>query len=308
MDDYSTYISNTTALENHKEKISKKIRDLLSESAPSRIFHYTSAVGLRSILESSVLWFTKWNCLNDTSEYKIVHSLIEDCLLEFEEDNDFVNLIKDYNSFELATKNNGVRWNLEHNIFILSFSSARDRLNMWNYYTKSTESDGYSIQFDNFPFTPNDENHLINISSVIYNENRQKEIVRELLQELYNSYKNEELSKGGYDERDMIMAHLYDSVVSNIGCLLKHPAFKDEEEVRAILHLKQGSEKKIQYRTSKGIIVPYVAVSFDRNSISDVMLSPSLTNKNAIMGIRDFRNNQKCLFSISQSNIPFRNV
>lgn len=308
MNALSTYISNSIALEKHKEKIFNRIRDSLNERDTSNLFHYTSAAGLLSILKSSELWFTKWNCLNDASEYKIVHALIENCLSEFADDNDFVDLIRDYNSFELSTKNNGERWNIEHNVFIASFSYAKDRLNMWNYYTKSAESDGYSIQFDNIAFQTNKENYSITVNSVIYDENQQIELVRSLLHELYDSYKNEDLSQGGVDERDMIISHLYDLVVSNIGCLLKHKAFKGEDEVRAILHLKNGSENKIQYRTSNGIIVPYIVAGFNRSCISEIMISPSLTNKNAIMGLRDFKNNQKCDFRISQSNIPFRNM
>jgi hypothetical protein len=307
MDDFSYFIINTDALESHKKRISGIINSLITKNS-SPLYHYTSAAGIISILKSSELWFTKWNCLNDASEYKIVHSLIENCLSEFADDNDFVDLIRNYNSFELSTKNNGEIWNTEHNIFIASFSSAQDRLNMWNYYTKSAESDGYSIQFDNIAFQANKEHYSITVSSVIYDEIQQKELVKSLLHELYDSYQNKDLSQKGVDDRDMIMAHLYDLVVSNIGYLLKHAAFKDEEEVRALLYLEKDSENIIQYRASNGTIIPYIAVNFDKNSISEIMLSPSLANKNAIMGLRDFKNNQKCDFRISQSNIPFRNM
>lgn len=305
LDDSDPKIWNEDAYNRYSNIITEQIQNFFT-TPDFPIYHYTSASSLCSILTQQKLWFTKWNSLNDPTEFKLIHDIIQDELNQYKDDKKFFRMIQDYNSFDIFLKNNGENWNTEHNIFIMSGTRKRDALNMWTCYTKSAQTDGYAIKFDCEPYTNPENNTTIYLTEVIYDREEQNRIIRHFLEELHKAYIDDNLAQHGVDDRDLIMAYLFDLVILNIGCRFKDSAYREEQEIRAIFHIPEGNEEKIQYRTSNGIIIPYVPIGLNTNAVREICISPSLKNKAAIPGIRSIKNALNYNFKIVQSEIPFR--
>lgn len=192
---------------------------------------------------------------------------------------------------------------MEYNTFVLSFTRKNDALCMWTRYANSQQNDGYSIAFDDV-FAYSCKDYSIELVPVVYNANKQQEIVKEILRYLYMAFNDNDLSKYEKYDRKSIIDDLFGLVVQRICGSFKHEAYKDEGEVRAILHL--NNEKLIQHRTSGGIIIPYVPVKIDTNKIKNVTISPAVRYNVALPGIRSLKNDLGLKFEITQSEIPFR--
>lgn len=105
------------------------------------IYHYTSREGLRGILESGKLWFSKIDCLNDKNEiFDGINLFIG---------NLFKGIISEDDTVSINKIKGLVYENLSQNlIFVCSFSKKKDEIALWDYYTKDTKRQGYNIAFE----------------------------------------------------------------------------------------------------------------------------------------------------------------
>ena len=276
-----------------------------------QIYHYTSSVGLYNILTKRKLWFTRWDCLNDYSENKIIHDLIAEGLEAFSDYPDFVTCISNINDLQRKWKDESDAFRTDSNLFIASFSLNGDALNLWTYYTKSAQSDGYSIGFkydDIFC-----ENGLdIIISEVIYDPVHQKRIVAKILESFLAIFNNLGKNDTTRIDRYMIMGRRFEYYISEISCFFKHPAFFAEEEVRAVVRMHKDSidhiELPLQVRPNGGMLVPYTELEFKNEQVASVTISPTLVDKPVFPGLQVLRNELGMNFEIRRSQIPFRSM
>lgn len=109
--------------------------------SPSHIYHYTSPVGAMGVIENNTLRFTDRNYLNDYSEGMYTLDLCLENLNDLTEEGKFRDYIR--NSLEERKKNpNGD----EFYIYQCSFSTNKDSLCLWNYYTKDNGIKGYNLK------------------------------------------------------------------------------------------------------------------------------------------------------------------
>jgi Protein of unknown function (DUF2971) len=106
-----------------KEEEANKIRDTL--------YHYTTAAGLKGILESESIWFTDFRHLNDPSEVEHGLELCRDVIGLRKQDQDgrvrlFLDMLADFMRMDNLSRT------LEY--FIGSFSQASDDLGQWRAY------------------------------------------------------------------------------------------------------------------------------------------------------------------------------
>jgi len=96
----------------------------LADSVDEVIYHYTSAEGLRGIIENSEIWLTNVAFVNDTTECKALQE--EKSLLK---DKDFSNkFIKDRWKRFIRDPDN------DHDTYIASFSRGKESLEQWRAY------------------------------------------------------------------------------------------------------------------------------------------------------------------------------
>lgn len=283
-----------------------ELANLIFNQPKCPIFHYTSAAGLSGILKTKTLFFTRWDFLNDSSENLHIHEIIEECIATSPYDEEFRSIIQEAN---VQTKKQKLEKTADDNflpstLYIASFSSNSDALNMWTHYTKSGASDGYCIEF-----TPNsifeDNTKGIIIREVVYKPEEKKKTINNLLIKAYDFYRAQ---KGDPEKEKTAEQYLQSYIkytVNFIGCFFKHSAFETEKEIRAALF---QSDIQPEYRFSRGLIIPYVAINFGQESVKSVRVSPTLPFREAHSGLMALQQILKYNFPVYQSKIPFRNI
>lgn len=290
--------------ENLIEKIQQFIR------IPEIVYHYTNAEGLNGILQSQEIRLTRWDSLNDISEHAYIHDVIRECIQEIEIDETFKTNVRALNQMILSFKNPLSCIQTDKNMYVASFSKNDDSLPLWTYYTKSVQSSGYCIGFNSNAFSFKGKS--LSMHGVIYNRRDQKQLINEFLHQLLAIYNS---NPGLFNERGEIAMSIkwfFADFVSCVGCLFKHPSFEHEEEIRVIarINAKQAiDEKWIKIRCSNGILIPYIAMTFEQSGVTSVKSSPTLDAAAAYNGIRTAQTLYKYpRFSIEHSTLPLRNI
>lgn len=279
------------------------------------INHYTNSIGLKGILENNTLWFTRWDFLNDPSERLYIYGLIEEVLNESNYDEWFKNVIQENASIEKIVKKQCGHWNANgRNYYFASFSLNDDSLDMWKYYAKDSQLQGYnfSVNLSNFVCSLMDKNATcVSHGKMIYDVAEQKALISTALDGIYKIYKilNDSTDTTTYVKDDLTVIFL--EYFSYIESFIKHPAYKSEQEYRIVCY--NGRDKtilqKVNMRECNGAYIPYVALEFDKNCIDGITLSPTLVNTNAENGVKTLLDvlEYKSI-EIKQSELPFRNI
>lgn len=226
------------------------------ETSSDIIYHYTSPEGLKGIIEDSCLYATDMYFLNDTSEGMYVIGIVERNLEEFCQGNV---TLQQYIQKEIKCRKEGKWKELTHD-YTISFCMNDDLLEMWNYYTKGNSIQGYNIGFDAARLsdriqieimdqdgnhvTRDDEHHLVLYhGQVIYDENRQKDIIKMIFDKFYQLALQNDNEKF-WEE----MAYYVIAKVISYGKFFKHPKFEVEQEYRFMYSttLLSDDEKKLK--------------------------------------------------------------
>lgn len=292
-------------------KILAYIPEVIKTRPQNTIYHYTSAHGLESILRSRNMWFTRWDCLNDSSEYLEIHDIINKRIEKYKNYNAFYEMVVAWNNLSRKEKQNKFYEDTHLDLYIASFSNLSDALNMWTYYTKSNSSDGYCIGFNSGTVFA-DKKVDLSIHHVFYAETDKTQIIDELIKKLYDFYifiKEQTSTEPQFTE--LFVSNYINTACAYIGCFFKHSAFSVENEVRAALFIKnEEGYKRLEkeHRVSQGVIIPYTELKFENQDILSVTLSPTLDESIASTGVQYLRDQFNYNFEIKNSTIPFRNI
>lgn len=293
-----------------------KVQELIPQSL-ERIYHYTSPGGLSGIIENGKLRFSDRYFLNDASEGRYIIKL---CIDQIE------NLgIPDNNFREKFIKECKKRiQNLQRDnfyIFQCSFSEDADSLCLWNYYTKGESVKGYNLAFraeellTGLSPTPLEKDGRCPKAiggKVVYLLSEQLDIIKAIASKFLLLSNTEDFSK--YDE--MTVEYLLDKIMF-VGTFFKDEHFGVENEYRIAFNLYLQDDgtyasigEKQQFREMNGIFIPYVDITFDKNILNQITISPTLDTEFTKQSIqRMVKNEYSNLLSeggIIQSQIPVR--
>jgi len=170
------------------------------------LYHYTSPQGLHAILDNATLRFTDCQYLNDKSEFIHIMQPLEKAIKsmsdQFQEKtgNRVIDILeRDYQTDEyelldvIGSKLKLRFYNMRYYVFCAS--TAKDDLNMWNYYTKGGVYQGYNIGFTSSEIANGfidvkNEDILVFYGKVLYTEKEQVDFLKEKLsvyeKELYD--------------------------------------------------------------------------------------------------------------------------
>lgn len=305
----------------------------------SSLWHYTSADGLVGIVRDEQnehgklhFWFTRSDCLNDTSEGKHILDLFKEVCVELLEsesiDISFYNAI--YNAeisnhqfvnFPTPSVEDCVHESVLDCVpchaYICSFSLKENSLDMWRYYSKGNGGYGlnvYSSLFDEYKeyeFSDYDEKAIfscIRSFKVIYDEELKKSKLKDIIIDTFSAYQNEK------DDQRAIQFIQYRLKILQFQ--FKHNCYSSEEEYRFVFYLPYSKPKRlknelpeIKYRVQNGVLVPYIdiVINNDNAYLNKVMISPFIENEYAVATTCDYLT--QCGFNckIIKSTLPVRN-
>jgi hypothetical protein len=277
------------------------------KSVPStgRIYHYTTADGLKGIIEKNELWASSAYFLNDSAEitygYGVLKEVLDDWLTKDRpKESITVRLAQDLRK----ALGEGLR-----PIYLACFCEDDNLLSQWRAYG---QSGGYSLGLKVPPgvftpkgFEPEPKTYTAEWVRVVYDRSEQAKKCTAILEPLFAILDNPDTERAiaaitdnplcGYSEFLRVIADiLLDEIVS-----FKNEAFKVEKEWRVVVRErelnKQGTDDggatplAIHFHVSRGILVPHVRLipldSAKKLPIARIRSGPTLDKTTAGMAI-----------------------
>ncbi|MBN7772192.1 DUF2971 domain-containing protein [Clostridium aminobutyricum] len=304
-------------------------------------YHYTSPSGLHDILKEHHIRFTDCQFLNDKSEYVHIWKPLRKALEDIGDDlfDDEIpamidNMFNDnYETEKLVVERSSdistqlqFRF-LKHRYYIFCTTELQDSLNMWNYYVKGGNYQGYNFGLTvnsilkSFSFLKNENVELL-YGKVMYKESEQIQYLENGIQSIdldLNQKLKKIKSQGARDTlyKDELYASAKEKILSFLEIarlFFKDEAFAGESEYRFVIKLpldyteKDNSLLNAGYNVKEGIIVPHCTLKLDKSAIHSITLSPMLETRLAENGLKRFLadNGYPDNISINQSKIPIR--
>ncbi len=309
---------------------------LYPEELNKRVFRYSSPSVFEKTITKSSLWFTRCDCLNDYEDGEIVKKLYFACLVELfkadEIDQEFfetANMV-DIKHLSWVSVNVNQAKQIECKPFVCCFSKEEDSLQMWQYYSKGGNYEGYNIGF-RLKNLLNVNSQFVQIGAVIYDESIQKEYIKQVITSAfkdfhYNLEKNAELIEDREHFLNTILVILRERLI-RLSCFFKRACFSGEKEIRIVLEVpleekyrdlfwleSETTEEPVQikYRISHAMLIPYIEVKINPNNIESVTIGPITSSKDIGLAknieiVRDFTlSNLKHEIKVTSSSIPVR--
>lgn len=281
-------------LENQKqEEYRKKINEIFKEQIDfegiDTVYHYTNPTALKSIIETGTLWATNILYLNDQKEFKYAIELFDKIIQE--SNSSFIENLRDsqrYKDFIEGQHTFG-------SVYITSFtfdkslqdstSNNSNKLSMWRGYCPNG---GYAIGL-NIKFFYSKDNKFYRFKSkssyylakCIYERDEQYNILKTIVD------KSDAYLRSINDNNDIQKrTEEFFRTILFFAPILKHPAFKEEEEVRFVLFERLQNEPKFKsehfnceykYFLRKHFLVPYVEYenkSDFKKNLSSIFVGP----------------------------------
>lgn len=305
----------TTPLRNFRDLYNKHtFRDNLPNYSP--LWHYTSGNGLMGIVQNANseyrelhFWFTRSDCLNDTSEGTHVLDLLNKTCLELLDNGKisqaFYECLKDieiptshFINFPIPSNDKYTHESVldcpKCDAYICSFSLKEDSLDMWRYYSKG--DGGYALKLFAFIFNDHieyehsdyDEKAVFsNISAykVIYDEPTKISILENAILDTYRVYEQVKTTDSECEEN---AKGFIKYALKVFQFQFKHDCYASEQEYRFVFYrpcskpeLLQNDLPEIRYRSQNGVIIPYIDLAIEGGAsyLSEVLISPFIKSK-----------------------------
>jgi|ERR1700733_1365393 len=301
-----------------------------SKMPKSGLFHYTSADGLRGIIEQNELWATSAYFLNDSSEIAYGYYLLKEAFETWISRNEphqetlCVHLAEEFQrSFGTRLE----RGALEP-IYLFCCCEEPDVLSQWRAYAQS----GYSCELDpgNTPshgLQPQIKVYTSRWVKVVYERKVQIEICHDFLNSIDAILSDPATEQAisaveshGIFGAAGILKILGDIFLEEIAAF-KDKVFENEKEWRLVVRrrelMKQGSDNNqsdpshLYFRSSHGMIVPYVKIlpagSSNKLPIKSIHCGPSAAQGIRGVAIRMMLEKENFTdVSVHESTIPTR--
>ena len=307
------------------------------------LWHYTSADGLMGIIRDDPteynklhFWFTRSDCLNDTSEGTHILLLFRKICSELFEQKSisqsFFELINDAEIPDSQFINYPIppREGYAHesvmdiapcHAYICSFSLKEDSLDMWRYYSKS--SGGYGLncismlfdKYKEYEFSDYDEDALfclLRSYKVIYGEEEKKQILKALIMDTFSAFSNSDEPEK--DKRQLAKGFIQ-YALKIFQFRFKHECYSSEKEFRFVVYVPYEKPKqlknelpKIKFRKQNGTPIPYIDIAVDSGDsyLKEVLISPFVNSESVLATTRDYLT--QCGFNceVKLSQLPVR--
>lgn len=308
--------------EQFNEEIIKLRRNLQQKFANEKtsfnnslVYHYTSPEALLNIIETHNLWFSEITYMNDESEIRYTFELLKELLEKYKLDIniEFKNAIISHMATRLQSPSDLWDYLNRESRYVACFSTEKDELALWNYYTKTGNMAGYNIGFNVNKFVENIRSQLKKMHYFIYgktmcNKSKQEDFLRKAIFEFNSLYKNVKSN----DDKNNLIASFW-GLIDLYSLFFKQPAFKNENEYRFVITeltdpLQINSQAfQIKHRIQNGIIIPYINVEFSKECVQSIITAPTIRQAYHKAGIESLLlQNEYFQTKVETSNIPLR--
>lgn len=285
-------------------------------------YHYTSPEGMLAIVKNKSVYFTDIRYFNDKSENIYIYKCFFDFLNNHPGEynilesvlNKIVNTPKEkIMSLDVSQVDVDFPFKIPNRrCFVLCTCKDSDSLCMWNYYVKNGTYQGYNIGLSpaNFLKSIKDASKDFEIlyGDVIYKTDTQQEEIKKVAEALETHF-----SKEDDFMRAAVALYLY---IQRYSSFFKSDKFSHEKEYRFVISIdddklmnavKESTNISYDYRTSNGLIIPYINVRFSDDTVKKITISPIIEKEITIKSIIELcENHSYKSVIVESSNIPIR--
>lgn len=293
-------------------------------SKGDKLYHYTSASGLKGICEEG-FWVTECGFLNDSMEYKVASEVFGEVLDSHMHNKELCSRIQEKVKAEverLQSTSLSVNEEIAYGgDYIISFCKDYDSPIMWSSYSNYF---GYCVQFDAEKLLSSfkgNRNYGFLHGEVIYDYNQQIKLIENTI---INDYFN---NKQGFDylnnweDFDKITEENIEDLywilatdVSAYNMFFKLPCFEGEHEYRFVFMVGHdgGRYKKDQlfkqfFKIKDEVLIPYIKVPLNSlDSIERVAVGSKNKSDIAVKGVKYLFRNLKHDIDVEKSCVPLR--
>jgi hypothetical protein len=287
------------------------------------LYHYTSAAGLRGIIEGGQLWFTSIFHLNDPSEFTHGLTLALDELgaVARSAQGKVAPIIRHFCQVTAVT----LRKPLPHGFYVASFSSDADELSQWRAY--GDDGKGFAIGFGPEIFKPSEDGvekatvkpiEAMVVGKVIYETHvaaaGHKAAIQQTVKIIEESIANKVVTSE--EETTELLKAL--SVALSIpfiwgAATTKNAAYKAEQETRMlIINTAKLLAPFVDTRVRGSDLVPYIPYQLgfgETRGINNIVIGPSADVRTSdAVGSLLARRGISDKVDVRRSFIPYRSV
>ncbi|MHB1260625.1 MAG: DUF2971 domain-containing protein [Thermoplasmatota archaeon] len=282
---------------------------------PRELFHYTTAEGLRGILDSKKLFATNLLFMNDRMELgyglSLARSVIASEMAKREKDsweNAILELTKSSMDFYDWEQNSDQKTRLDY--YGICFCEKGDELPLWRAYAK--QGIGYAVGIVARKFaTEFDDGGAGTLVKVVYDREVQeaalKRLVNRFLSVLGKAWKD--VPKEDQEEATVHFLLSFGFVLSYFILGFKHPSFAGEKEWRYIHTCDETDLDLLDFRSRGGSLVPYLKLGMMDDKalpVASIIHGPGAQQQASLVGLQLFLEKKKMahLIRVKKSEVP----
>ena len=288
-----------------------------------KLYHYTTADGIRGIVENREFMATKSDFLNDKLEFQYAVEVMERLMEKYIVNEDLrrqfsAKLKAEIDRIGISTAADSIVDEDEMSFYVVAFSKQQNNSLLW---AEFTDFRGYCLEFDYEKIVAGFQHRVFLHGTVIYDEEEQMNgLLESLLSCIHSLVEKGAKDLQGFFEEDAVpseesLDQLVDAmavVCSVYAMFFKKSYFAGEEEYRFIfppLHREKGKDKP-QFRLLDQIFLPYIMVELEAEQkdlpLQSVMVGAKNNSDIAVRGMKYFLKTQGLDIPVLLSDIPLR--
>jgi hypothetical protein len=288
--------------------IANTVKDLYQEKTDKVLYHYTSLNSITGIISSKSLWATDIRYFNDAAEMQhTAHLLTNEIDKRLSEETCHTKMLTQFRNWLLNRITNG------HMLFVVSFTVNGNLLSQWRSYCPVAK--GVSIGFLPENLYKCSSTQKFQLAKCIYDIKQQQKLAEHIVDEVEKiSIAKGENSKNNPLDSFYDVFEKVESDILRIAALIKHPAFSEEEEWRAVSDVVTNYvTSPIMYREGLSSLIPYLTFNLppaaNRNiDIEHIYLGPTPNVNNSMSSLNNYlaKNGASPRHGTRYSSIPYR--
>ena len=274
-----------------------------------KLYHYTTAEGIRGIVENREFVATKSDFLNDKMEFQYAVEVMEQLIERYIVNTDLrmqfsAKLKAEIDRIGIISSAHAALDEDEMSFYVVAFSKQNNNSLLW---AEFTDFRGYCLEFDYEKIVEGFRHRVFLHGTVIYDEEEQMNgLLESLLSCIHSLVEKGAKDLQGFFEEDAIpseesLNQLVDAmavVCSVYTMCFKKSYFAGEEEYRFIfppLHYEKGQDRP-QFRLLDQIFLPYIMVELETEQqelpLQSVMVGAKNNSDIAVRGMKYFLKTQ----------------
>jgi Protein of unknown function (DUF2971) len=282
-----------------------------TEKPTRTLFHYTSIEGLMGIVDAKALWASEVRYLNDAQELYHFGSLANQQILQAQgtnSDTEGLEILRQFGEWLKERLSSGPL------VFVSSLTENGNLLSQWRGYCPHGK--GVSLGFNPHKLVEAADTKAFSLGRCIYDSKKQSEIVTEVISIILRGAKA--LGRAPPNVRHPTQSYYsvfkdLDGDILRIASLLKHPAFSEESEWRAVSPaFSNYVSAPICYRDGKTMLVPFIRLTLPthdgRLDVPEIVVGPTPTPNLSLNSIAQYlsKNASHSQHQVSACLIPYR--